>query len=41
MVGQGGFTDHQFNTTDVFIVMPVDRITSRYASRFASANDAG
>lgn len=40
MVGDGGFVDHQFNTVDVFVVMPVDRITSRYASRFGGANDA-
>jgi putative hemolysin len=41
MVGDGGFLDRQFNTVDVFVVMPVDRITSRYASRFGAANDAG
>jgi putative hemolysin len=40
MVGNGGFVDHQFNTVDVFVVMPVDRITSRYAGRFVGANDA-
>lgn len=39
MVGDGGFVDHQFNTVDVFVVMPVDRITSRYATRFGAAND--
>ena len=39
MIGDGGFVDRQFNTVDVFVVMPVDRITSRYASRFGSAND--
>jgi putative hemolysin len=36
MVGNGGFIDTHFNTVDVFVVMPVDRITSRYATRFAS-----
>jgi putative hemolysin len=41
MVGNGGFVDHQFNTVDVFVVMPVDRITSRYAAKFVSANDPG
>jgi putative hemolysin len=40
MVGNGGFVDRQFNTVDVFVVMPVDRITSRYAGRFVGANDA-
>jgi putative hemolysin len=39
MVGDGGFVDHQFNTVDVLVVMPVDRITSRYAERFGAAND--
>jgi putative hemolysin len=39
MVGDGGFVDHQFNTVDVFVIMPVDRITSRYAARFVGAND--
>ncbi|MBC7505295.1 MAG: GNAT family N-acetyltransferase [Sandarakinorhabdus sp.] len=41
MVGDGGFVDHQFNTVDVFVIMPVDRITSRYAARFVGANDCG
>jgi putative hemolysin len=36
MVGDGGFVDTQFNTVDVFVVMPVDRITSRYATRFGA-----
>jgi len=40
MVGNGGFVDRQFNTVDVFVVMPVDRITSRYAGKFVGANDA-
>lgn len=39
MVGDGGFVDHAFNTVDVFVVMPVDRITSRYAARFGAHND--
>ena len=33
-VGDGAFIDTQFNTTDVFIVMPVERITNRYGARF-------
>ena len=40
MVGDGGFVDRQFNTVDVFVVMPVSRITSRYSARFVGANDA-
>lgn len=34
MVGDGAFVDRQFNTVDVFVVMPVDRIAKRYAERF-------
>jgi putative hemolysin len=40
MVGDGAFVDSQFNTVDVFVVMPVEGITRRYLDRFASANDA-
>ena len=41
MIGDGAFVDPQFNTVDVFVVMPVERITRRYAGRFgAEANDA-
>ena len=40
MVGDGGFVDQQFNTVDVFVIMPVDRITSRYVARFVGANDS-
>lgn len=40
MIGDGAFVDHQFNTVDVFVVMPVERITRRYAGRFElGAND--
>lgn len=40
MIGDGAFVDRQFNTTDIFVVMPVERITKRYAGRFAvGAND--
>ena len=40
-IGDGAFCDAQFNTTDVFVVMPVARITQRYAGRFEiGANDA-
>ena len=38
-IGDGAFCDAQFNTTDVFVVMPVERITQRYAGRFIGAND--
>lgn len=40
MIGDGAFVDEQFNTVDVFVVMPVERITRRYAGRFVgAAND--
>ena len=40
MIGDGAFVDTDFNTLDVFVVMPVDRITERYAGRFQlTAND--
>ena len=35
--GDGAFIDHAFNTVDVFVVMPVDLIADRYASRFSAA----
>lgn len=37
MVGEGAFVDHAFNTVDVCVVMPVERITDRYAARFSVA----
>ena len=40
MVGDGAFVDRQFNTVDVFVLMPVGGITRRYLDRFATANDA-
>lgn len=40
LIGDGAYVDPQFNTVDVFVVMPVERITKRYAGRFtAGAND--
>lgn len=39
MIGDGAFVDTQFNTVDVFVVMPVERITRRYLDRFVGAND--
>lgn len=38
MVGDGAFVDHQFDTTDVFVIMPVDRIKARYAERFGAGH---
>lgn len=37
MVGDGAVIDRQFNTVDVFMVMPVEAISHRYMSRFGAA----
>ena len=37
MFGDGAFIDHAFNTVDVCVVMPVERIANRYAARFSVA----
>ncbi len=39
MIGDGAFVDRQFNTTDVFIVMPVERIAARYGERYGLGGD--
>jgi putative hemolysin len=39
-VGEGAVIDHQFNTTDVFVLMPVSRISSRYSARYGSPGKA-
>lgn len=36
-VGDGAVIDHQFNTVDVLIVMPVAAIAERYLGRFGAA----
>lgn len=36
-VGDGAFVDHCFNTIDVCVVLPVERISDRYANRFSTA----
>lgn len=36
-IGDGAVIDHQFNTVDVFIVMPVAEISERYLGRFRAA----
>lgn len=40
MVGDGAFVDRQFNTVDVFVLMPVEGITRRYLDRFTGGGDA-
>jgi len=37
MVGEGAFIDRQFNTVDVFALMPVEAIAARYSERFRRA----
>lgn len=37
MIGDGAFIDRQFNTVDVFILMPVETIAARYSERFRKA----
>jgi putative hemolysin len=37
MVGDGAVIDHQFNTVDVFVVMPTAAIARRYLERFSAA----
>ncbi len=40
VIGDGAFIDEQFNTTDVFILLPVEQISARYTERYVgSAND--
>lgn len=36
-VGDGAVIDHAFNTTDVFVMLPVDAISSRYLERLGKA----
>jgi L-ornithine Nalpha-acyltransferase len=37
MVGDGAVIDHEFNTVDVFMIMPVEQIAARYFERFGAA----
>lgn len=39
-VGEGAVIDHQFNTTDVLIILPVSAINPRYFARFGAPTDA-
>lgn len=36
-IGDGAFIDRQFNTVDVFVLMPVEAIAARYSDRFRKA----
>ncbi len=42
-IGDGAVVDHQFGTTDVFILLPVEKIAQRYSKKFdlkSEANDS-
>ena len=36
LVGIGAVIDHQFNTVDVFVLMPMQQLSERYHQRYAS-----
>ena len=38
-VGDGAVIDHQFGTTDVFVIMPVEAINTRYFAHFGSPDE--
>ena len=35
-IGDGAVVDHQFGTTDVFILLPIERVARRYSERFGT-----
>ena len=40
-IGDGAVVDNQFGTTDVFILLPVERIAARYSRHYDLENKAG
>jgi putative hemolysin len=38
-VGDGAVIDHQFGTTDVFVIMPVESINTRYFAHFGAPDE--
>jgi putative hemolysin len=38
-VGDGAVIDHQFGTTDVLIILPVDKIVPRYFGHFGMPDE--
>ena len=40
-VGDGAVIDHQFGTTDVFIILPFEALTARYCAHFGSGDEYG
>jgi putative hemolysin len=41
MVGDGCVVDHDFGTTDIFIVLPVERIAGKYITYYSTDSAAG
>lgn len=41
VVGDGAVIDHQFGTTDVLVILPVERIDPRYFEHFGSPDEQG
>jgi L-ornithine Nalpha-acyltransferase len=39
-IGEGAVIDRQFNSTDVFVLLPVAKINSRYFARFGAPREA-
>jgi putative hemolysin len=39
-IGDGAVVDHQFGTTDVFILLPVEKIAQRYSKKFEYKSEA-
>jgi putative hemolysin len=39
MFGEGAVIDHEFGTTDVFVILPVERISSRYIAHYGAEAD--
>lgn len=39
-IGEGAVVDRQFNSTDVFVLLPVAKINSRYFARFGAPREA-
>ena len=37
-IGDGAVVDKQFNTTDIFIILPVSSINPRYFAHFGNPN---
>ena len=39
MFGEGAVVDHDFGTTDVFVILPVERISERYVAHYGAQAD--